>query len=589
MHVQQLRHDRFRRLDRDRWDVIIVGAGLGGLVAGGLLARRGSSVLVVDQHYVAGGNATVFRRRSYEFDVGIHYVGEAGPDGTLRRVLDAAGGEDVEFAPLDPDGFDTLVFPDFTFRVPAGVERYRDRLVEHFPEERAGIDRYLRLLREVEALHRAVANPRRLLPALLGARLALRYANGTLGRFLDTCTRSPELRAVLAGESGDYGQPPSRASLALHAGLMTHYLSTGAYYPVGGGQVLADRLGAAIEDAGGKLLLRTRAERILIRDGRAVGVELTNKHFGRRIVHAGQVIAAGDLKKTVFELVGPEHLRRRTSERVRRYEMSPALAVLYLGVRAGALGGRLANTNYWAFPDYDQERLYADVRRGAFSEAPLAYLSLASLKDPRNPRLAPAGVVNLQAMTLAPSAPGAWGVSDAEVASGAYSDDASYLARKAELARRLLSAAERALPGLSEQVVFSELATPLTHSRYTLSTGGTSYGIALTPSQFLHRRPGARTEIRGLVLAGASLRTGHGVMGAMMSGVFAAAEIAGKSVLAEVLGRRAPRAGSRRTGPPAQPRKPSSSAVDSAGSSVVKSWPAPGRSSSRAPGMARAR
>jgi phytoene dehydrogenase-like protein len=76
----------------------------------------------------------------------------------------------------------------------------------------------------------------------------------------------------------------------------------------------------------------------------------------------------------------------------------------------------------------------------------------------------------------------------------------------------------------------------MTHTRFTGSSGGTSYGIALTPAQFLRRRPGARTEIRGLYLCGASMRTGHGIAGAMMSGLFAAAQVVGRSLLPRTLG-----------------------------------------------------
>jgi hypothetical protein len=78
-------------LDRDHFDVIVVGAGTGGLTAGALLTRFGKSVLVLDRHYIAGGNATVFRRRDYEFDVGIHYVGNCGPEGSVPLILRAAG------------------------------------------------------------------------------------------------------------------------------------------------------------------------------------------------------------------------------------------------------------------------------------------------------------------------------------------------------------------------------------------------------------------------------------------------------------------------------------------------------------------
>ncbi len=441
----------------------------------------------------------------------------------------------------------------------------------------------------MKRLQRVAIKPRAALGVLPRSLLALRYADGTLGRFLDTCTDDPALRAVIAGESGDYGQPPSRASLVLHAGLMLHYLDDGAYYPVGGGQVMSDRLAASIEASGGKLLLSTRVQRILVQDGRAVGVELENKHVGRRVVRAKTVIANSDIKRTLLELVGSGPLRRRTVERARGWEMSPALGVLYLGALRAGLGARTANTNYWIFNGYDQERMYADTRAGRFSDDPMAYVSIASLKDPTNRRLAPEGIVNLQIMTLAPSAPSAWGVSNAEVESGAYSDVPAYVEHKRVLERRLIAGAERVFPGLGEHVVFSELSSPLTHSRYTLSSGGTSYGIALTPAQFLHRRPGARTEIDGLVLCGASLRTGHGIMGAMMSGVMAAAEVAGPSVVKDALGRRTG-AVPRRTGTPDQPsRKRSISAADASGSSVVKSWPEPAKSSSSAPSIARAR
>jgi phytoene dehydrogenase-like protein len=118
-------YDRFRSLDDRRFDVIVVGAGMGGLTAAALLTRQGKRVLVVDQHAVAGGNATIFKRSGYEFDVGLHYIGGCHPDGPIPRILRAAGVDDVEFEELDPDGFDTLVFPDFEFRIPKGIDRYR--------------------------------------------------------------------------------------------------------------------------------------------------------------------------------------------------------------------------------------------------------------------------------------------------------------------------------------------------------------------------------------------------------------------------------------------------------------------------------
>src|SRR5208337_2039146 len=149
-HEATAMSDRYRELNDERFDVIVVGAGIGGLTAAAVLARRGKKVLLVDQHMVAGGNATIFRRRGYEFDIGIHYLGTCQPDGMMARVLRAAGIDDLEFEELDSDGYDTLVFPDFEFRIPKGMEAFRNRLCEFFPREKRGIDRYFTLLRQVD-------------------------------------------------------------------------------------------------------------------------------------------------------------------------------------------------------------------------------------------------------------------------------------------------------------------------------------------------------------------------------------------------------------------------------------------------------
>jgi phytoene dehydrogenase-like protein len=526
--------DRFRELGRSSYDAVVVGAGAGGLTAAALLARHGRSVLVLDQHYVAGGNATIFHRRGYEFDVGLHYVGDCGPDGLIPRILRAAGAVGVRFLELDPDGFDTYHFPDFVFRVPRSVEEFRRRLLERFPAEAPGIDRYLRLLREAWSLTR-IAGPMSAVRTLPHALLALRWRSSTLGAFLDTCTTDVRLRAVLTGQLGTYAQPPSRAPLLAHALVAGHYFH-GAYYPEGGGQVIADRLAESIEDHGGKILLRARVHRILIEGGRAVGVELENRHVGRRIVRAPIVISNADIKHTMLDLVGRKYLRPTTVSRTEGYEMSPALAMVYLGIRRDLRAEGVANSNHWVYSDYDFEAEYAAARAGRFHPTPACYISLATLKDPHNPRLAPPGVTNLQLMTVVPSAPAAWGTTAEDAASGAYRRSEGYQWRKHELTERLLDQAERAFPGLRRDIVYREVSTPLTHTRFTGSTGGTSYGIAVTPKQFLLGRPGATTDIPGLYLAGASLRTLHGIAGVMMSGLMAAASVVGTGLVPAVLG-----------------------------------------------------
>jgi phytoene dehydrogenase-like protein len=534
-HAVSTTPDRFRSLDRDYCDAVIVGAGTGGLTAAALLARRGKSVLVLDHHYVAGGNATVFRRGPYVFDVGLHYLGNCGADGNIPRILRAAGVTDVTFNEMDPDGFDTFCFPDFTFRVPKGVEALRERLMQRFPEETKGIDRYVNGLKAVWSLQGLTGGGfTNAIASLWRARHVLPHLNSTLGTFLDTCTKDVRLRAVLAGHSGDYAEPPSRASFVMHAVVTMSYVS-GAYYPAGGGQIISDRLAESIEREGGKILLRAPVKRVLVEGGRTKGVEFESKHLGRRVVRAPAVISNADLKETMLELVGPGLLKPATLRKVQRYEMAPAIGVVYLGVRRDLRAEGVPNSNFWVHPSYDLEPLYAEARRGRFHPNPVCYISIATLKDPTNPRIAPPGMTNMQLATIVPSNPEAWGTTPREMTTGAYRDNQVYERAKRSLADRLIDTAETVFSGLGKDIVFQEVSSPMTHSRFTRSTGGTSYGIALTPSQSLLRRPSPATEIRGLFLCGASTISGHGIEGTMMSGLLAASQVEGVGLVRDVM------------------------------------------------------
>lgn len=209
--------------------------------------------------------------------------------------------------------------------------------------------------------------------------------------------------------------------------------------------------------------------------------------------------------------------------------MSPALGIVFLGVKRDLRAEGTPNTNFFIHPSYDQEPQYAAAREGRFSPDPFCYIAIASLKDPDNPHVAPPGIANLELVTVVPAQPEAWGTTAAALADSSYQHNPAYMQAKEEFAKRLIAAAERVFPGLAEQVVFQEVATPLTHTRFTGSTGGTSY-VALIPSQFFFKRPGHATEIKGLYLCGASRLSGYGIPGAMWSGVLAAARVAGTEV-----------------------------------------------------------
>jgi phytoene dehydrogenase-like protein len=523
-------------------DVAIVGAGLGGLTAGAYLARAGQRVAVFDPHYVAGGCATQFSRGGeggkYRFDVGLHYIGDCGPDGPIPSMLRDVGAH-VDFEPLDQDGFDILQVPDFTFRIPANLELYRERLLALFPEERAGIDRYVRLVRELGHIGSMVqrqdgrVTARVGLEVLLRGRLLARWQTSTIGAFLDTCTKNPKLRAVILGQNGDYGLPPSRVSALLHCGLADHYFR-GAYYPRGGGQVIADRLAETIEANGGSVHLRHGIARILVEGGRAVGVRTEPRHGESHEVRAKIVLSNADIRATMLELVGREHLAADYTRRIEGFEMAAAIFMTFLGVRADLRAFGMRPANYWQFDDYDFEALYRDPSDPADLTPRAAYITSASMKEPHSPHHAPPGVSTVEIMTLLPGAPSWWGATDEAARAWRYKREQAYEQLKGSMEDALVARLDRAFPGIAETIVFRESASPLTHTRFTRATAGTGYGIAATQEQFQNNRPGYRAPLPQLYLCGASTRAGHGIVGAMLSG-----RAASKRILAD-LGVRAP-------------------------------------------------
>ena len=134
------------------WDVIVIGSGAGGLAAAVALSNLGKRVLVLEQHYLPGGWTHTFALDGYKFSPGVHYIGQLNEGGRTRELLEGLGvGADIEFIELNPDGYDHIVFDNETFDIPRGREKYIARLIERFPEERSGIERYFRLMQKVDA------------------------------------------------------------------------------------------------------------------------------------------------------------------------------------------------------------------------------------------------------------------------------------------------------------------------------------------------------------------------------------------------------------------------------------------------------
>ena len=523
------------------YDVVVIGAGIGGLVASALMAREGLRVLVLEQNPSPGGCSVSIARRGWSFSVGIHYVGECGPGERVRRIVDACGAPDFRFLPLSRDLEDIRLGED-RFGIPATWSDFRSSLVERFPAERAGIERYFSFVEQVDRVGRAGVERSSLGFALtvLKSPLILKYARSTAGQMIDSCIRDPKLRAILTARHFLSGVAPSRASSLTHGGLEAHYQVSGGWFPEGGAQALSDRLADEIEAAGSHVRLGAAARRIEVSGRRVTGVYFESRRLGERRVKTGHVVSNADVKHTIRDLVGADLFPRSFAERLLGFEMAQPLFTVFLGLDVPSERIGIGGGNHWLWGRLDHESEYDDLARGELPEDPTLYMSSDSFKGAGGAGDEPEEGSSLTLISLAPRQPEFWGVTAEEVRDGSYGRNPEYRRIKEEIADAVVERASALAPGLADHVKVREIATPLTVHRYVGVSDGAAYGFANLPDQFVRKRPGARTPLRGLHFCGMNCRSGHGVMGAVASAVDVADTLAGRGLRRRILAGRVP-------------------------------------------------
>lgn len=521
---------RGQAIDAD-YDAIIIGSGTGGLALGSLLARNNRKVLVLEQHYTAGGMTHTYRRKGFEWDVGLHYVGDVHrPASPLRILFDKLTDNNLAWNYLG-DCYESFLFPDNCYDIYAGIDQFTEGLLNAFPTEATTLKRYFALMEQTclasDSYFAAKVAP----VSAHSRRHFLRdikpfgdFASRTTYDVLSSLTKNVEFMGVLTAQWPDYGLPPRQSSFAMQAMCTKHYLH-GANYPVGGPASISSCLTNAITTRGGQVLCNAEVTEILLNSTGARGVKLAD---GTEVL-SSTIVCAGGIRSTFLNLL-PTHTpaRKRYESRLRPVKPSFSHICLYVGLRGTPQELGLTTKNWWLYPDYDHDSNLAAFQGAAESISPYSFVSFPSAKDPtwstRFPERATAEVMSYAKYEEFER----WQNTN-------WNDRGSeYESYKELLREKLLNELYSVAPHLRGKVEYSELSTPLSTNHFMKSQRGEIYGVEHSPDRFCNYWLRPQTTIPGIYLTGQDVAT-NGIGGALYAGVLAGSAILNRDCLSHLI------------------------------------------------------
>ncbi len=488
--------------------VVVIGAGIGGLTAGALLARRGYEVLVVEQAAVAGGCASTFQRRGFTFDVGATQVAGLEPGGIHHRIFAELQVEPPAATFCDPAC--AVYLPG----EPEPIQVWRDRQQWQAERQRQfpGSEPFWQLMQQLFAASWAFQSRDPILPPRtlwdLGQLVqALRpdtlitvpFTTATVGQLLRLCGLGGDqrLRTFLDLQLKLYSQVDAESTALLYAAtaLGVSQAPQGLFHLKGSMQVLSDRLISGLEQHGGRLYLRHRADQIQVANGRVTGVVIHSRKTGETWTEPADYVVANLPVQNLVQMVPPaqtegfsQWLWQGYQQRVQHLPPASGAFVVYLGVDQAAIPSNCPPHLQFLY-DYN----------GPIAENNSLFVSVSHPGDGR----APDGKATIIASSFTDTEQW-WQTTDYEGLKARYTETA--------IAR--LSQFFHLTP---DTLLHQEAATPRTFAHYTAREQGVVGGIGQRVPTFGPFGFANRTPIPGLWLVGDSTHPGEGTAGVSYS------------------------------------------------------------------------
>lgn len=476
------------------FDVVIIGAGLGGLECGYILSKNGMNVCIVEKNAVLGGCLQTFKRGTATFDTGFHYVGAMNDGESLNRLFSYFNLLELPWKKLD-DEFDTIIIDGDKYPFMGGHKEFAAALTERFPNQKDNIKQYVDTLKSVGDHIFDSLNPREdteFYSTSLFSQSAYKFLT-------DTITDS-RLRDVLCGASIKMELSPN-LPLYTFAQINDSFIR-GAYRLDGGGSLIAEHLAADIEAMGGTIIKGRSVTSIKVNSNGAVdGVIIDGDEF----VKSKWVISNAHPSYTVSIIEDTPYIKKVYRSRIQNLKNTVGTFTANIRLKPDVvpyLNKNLyvyENADMWNYTPGKTDRMLVHYYRNDKGQGSSDRLDLIT--------------------------PMAWEEVEkwADKPMGHRGED--YVEFKNKKTEECLRMAEKWVPGLTADAIDRIFtSTPLTYKLYTNTIDGSSYGIRKDFESPMTTVLTPRTPIKNLLLTGQNLNL-HGVLGVSMTSLFTCREI----------------------------------------------------------------